>query len=325
MSNTNYFSNKHGLSRFLLLVTGCCLLVTGLSACSSKPYFTQTRLIMGTVVEITATDKSAIEKAFSEIERIDALMSIYNPNSEISRLNKQHELKVSPDTLYVLEKAKYFYEKTEGAFDITVGPLVKLWNIKENMYKDADRIRVPAKDKIDKMLSYIGSNFIDIDAEKSIIKLQGNNLVLDLGGIAKGYAVDKAVEELKRCGVTSALVNAGGDLYCLGKKGWSYWTIGLQDPYKRNEISRKFALKNRAVATSGNYEQFFIYQNKRYSHIIDPRTGYPVDNNICSVSVFAGDCLTADVLATAIYVLGEEQGGELAKQFNDVEIKIMAR
>jgi thiamine biosynthesis lipoprotein len=302
-----------------------CFFLTLSSGCSTKPYQRKMRLIMGTVIEIVAQDEQAIDKAFSEIERIDNLMSTYNPDSEISRLNRKKKLKVSDEVLELIKKAKYFYEISDGAFDITVGPLVKLWNIKENMQREQGDIRIPKEQEIKKALSYVGSKFIEIDEQNKIIKLKKKKVVLDLGAIAKGYAVDKAVEVLKKEGVKSALINAGGDIYCLGKKGRNYWVIGLKNPREMNSISEAFKLKDRAVATSGDYEQFFIYKNKRFSHIIDPRTGYPVDNSISSVTVFANDCLTADALATAIFVLGEEEGRKMAKNFKDIEIKIIKK
>ncbi|HDZ76472.1 MAG TPA: FAD:protein FMN transferase [Candidatus Omnitrophica bacterium] len=304
----------------------CVLFLTfTIFGCIHKPYYTETRLIMGTVVEITAQDKDAINAAFFEIERIDALMSSYDPDSEVSRLNKKRELKVSYELLNLIIAARNFYDITGGAFDITIGPLVRLWNIKEYMQMEPERIKIPTQAQIEKVLSYTGINFIEIDEKDSIIRLTDKRTRLDLGGIAKGYAVDRAIEILRQSGLKSALVNAGGEIYCLGKKAGRQWTIGLENPQKTDAFPEVFRLKNRAVATSGNYEQFFIYRNKRYSHIIDPRTGYPADNNISSVSVFAGDCLTADVLATAIFVLGEVRGAQLINKFEGVELKIITR
>lgn len=293
--------------------------------CNFRPYHSQTRLIMGTVMEIVAQDEKAIDAAFKEIEHIDDLMSSYKPESEISRLNKDGQVKASPETLAVVKASKKLYRLSDGAFDITVGPLVKLWNVKGNMQKDASLIRIPGEGKIKEALSYVGTNFIDMDEKNSIIRLKKKGVVLDLGSIAAGYAVDRAIAVLKRNGVRNALVNAGGEIYCLGTKGLSYWKIGLQNPRKKEGATDIVKLRNRAVATSGDDEQFFVYENKRYAHIIDPRTGYPVDNGIISVSVFANDCTTADALGTAIFVLGKEEGGQLAKRFSNVEVRIITK
>ncbi|MDP1853177.1 MAG: FAD:protein FMN transferase [Candidatus Omnitrophota bacterium] len=301
------------------------LLFFGFYGCAVKPYHSQTRLIMGTVMEIVAQDEKAIEAAFKEIEHIDDLMSNYKPESEISRLNKDGQVKASPETLAVVKASKKLFRFSEGAFDITVGPLIKLWNVKGNMQKDASLIRIPGEGKIKEALSCVGTNFIDIDEKNSIIRLKKKSVILDLGAIAAGYAVDRAIAVLKQNGVRNALVNAGGEIYCLGKKGFSYWKVGLQNPRKKDGVADIVKLRNRAVATSGDYEQFFVYENKRYAHIIDPRTGYPVDNGIISVSVFADDCTTADALGTAIFVLGKEKGEQLAKRFKNVEVKIITK
>lgn len=325
MINTDYTDKKIRLDRFIFCVLGAWCLVLCACGCSAKPYHAQTRLIMGTVVEITAQDKKAIDAAFTEIERIDALMSNYRPNSEISQLNANGQAKVSHDTLYVIKMAKYFHKLSGGAFDITVGPLVKLWNIKENMQKEARQIKIPSQERINSALSYVSSNFIEIDEKNSIIRLRKKGVSLDLGAIAKGYAVDRAVAILKHYGVKSALVNAGGQIYCLGRKGFLPWGVGLQDPRKPGGLLGTFKLTNRAVSTSGDYEQYFIYNNKHYTHIIDPRNGYPADNSICSVSVFADGGLTADALSTVIFVLGEEKGRKLAAKFKHVEVRIITR
>lgn len=148
---------------------------------------------------------------------------------------------------------------------------------------------------------------------------------IDLGAIAKGYAVDQAVKRLKGLGVQSALVNAGGNIYCLGKKGNRKWHIGVRHPRKSDEIIFYLDLENQAAATSGDYEQFFILDKKRYNHIIDPKTGYPVDNKIASATIVAQDATTSDGLSTTMFVLGKEKGLELANKIDGVEVKIVEK
>ncbi|MFQ5681543.1 MAG: FAD:protein FMN transferase [Candidatus Omnitrophota bacterium] len=292
--------------------------------CGQVPrYYHRTREIMGTLVTITCPDPQAIDKAFAEIERVDALLSSYKPQSEISRLNAAGRLKACPETMFVVRQARRLYEMSQGAFDITVGQLARLWNIKEKMFLPPGQIAIPSPREIEKVLSRVGMNFVELKKKTGIIILTSPGLRLDLGGIAKGYAVDRAVAVLREAGVSSALIDAGGDIYCLGKKGKRPWSVGLRRPRHNGSVSKVFSLVDRAVATSGDYEQFFLYKGKRYTHIIDPRTGYPVDNGIRSVTVFANDCLTADGLATAIFVLGEKKGRALAAKFEGVEVEII--
>jgi len=148
---------------------------------------------------------------------------------------------------------------------------------------------------------------------------------IDLGGIAKGYAVDKAVKKLLAENINSCLINAGGQVFCLGDKFGRPWRVMIKNPHSQSQRGYLIEVKNMAVATSGDYEQFFLKDNKRYCHIINPKTGYPIQNNIVSVTVIAHDGLTADALATSIFVLGKEKGEELAKKFPDVKLKIIEK
>jgi len=141
---------------------------------------------------------------------------------------------------------------------------------------------------------------------------------LDLGAIAKGFAVDVAVKKLKELGVNSCLINAGGEIYCLGRKHGKPWKVGVKHP-RSSDMIEYLELENKAVATSGDYEQFFLLQDTHYSHIIDPRTGCPADSGIVSVTVIADDCLTADALATSIFILGKTDSRELIKNFSNIK------
>ncbi|MFC1704173.1 FAD:protein FMN transferase [Candidatus Omnitrophota bacterium] len=284
----------------------------GYGCVKKQPYHTESRLLMGTVVEITCQDKQAIQVAFREMEDVERLLSIFDDNSEISQLNKRRKLNASWKTLQILKKCKSFYETSSGAFDITAGPLVDIW-------KDAiEEGRAPSERSITRAKKLVDSNNIVIDEVFSTAKLSKRRMKLDLGAVAKGYAVDVAIRKLKEIGITSCLINAGGDIYCLGKKNNRPWQIGIQHP-RNDSIVKNFVLTNRAVATSGDYEQFFVLQNKRYSHIINPYTGYPADSGVVSVTVIADDCITADALATSIFVLGKEKGEELARAFANVQ------
>lgn len=324
MINSDCVDKKRRLRSFLFLVTGFCLLVSGFCGCSIRPYQSQTRLVMGVVVEIIAQDKKAIEAAFSEIERVATLLDNTNPESEISRLNRDGQLKASMETLAIIKAAKKMSALSNGAFDITAGSLVKLWNVKENTQKAAALVKTPPESKIKEALSVVGLNFVEIDEKSSIIRLKKKGIILDLGFFIKGYAVDRAIKTLKESGTKSALVNAGGEIYCLNRKGLFSWSIAFPGPRGKSAKSI-FRLRNRAVATVGSDEQYFIYNNRRCARIIDPRTGYPVDNGVVSVTVFADDCMTAEALASAIFILGKDKGNDLAARLKNIDAKISTR
>jgi thiamine biosynthesis lipoprotein len=274
----------------------------------------ETRVMMGTFVEVTSPDKAAPTIVFDEIKRIEQLVSKYDPKSEISILNNTGTVKASPETMYVMKKSAEFWKLSGGAFDPTVGPLLDLWGFTDKNF------RIPAPDEIQKALEAVGMDKVAINEANSTIEFKQPGMRVDLGAIAKGYAVDCAAQKLRAAGIKNCLINAGGDIYCLGTKSGRPWKVAIKNPYEREP---KFLdLVNKAVATSGNYEQFFIKNDKRYCHIFDPKTGVPVETNIFSVTVVAPTCLTADALATATFILGNERSYELSKKFTDVRVMI---
>ena len=259
---------------------------------------------LGTVVEITVADKEksdqsihqAIEEAFGEIERIENLLSKFRANSDISRINSSpsgQKVKVSFETIELIEKSRRFGRLTDGAFDITVqsAPTEK-----------------PSFRKV------------RIDKRNQTVLLAKPGMVLDLGGLAKGYAVDKAVAILKKEGITSALVNAGGDIYALGRPRESEgWQIALQHPRQPKAVLTVLEIENKAVATSGDYQRYVKIDGQRHSHIINPHTGEACADVPASVTVLAADCLTADALATSVFVLGPQEGISLVNRLKGTE------
>jgi len=272
--------------------------------------------MMGTFVEVASPYQDALKIAFDEMSRIEALLSKYDPKSEISRLNKTGKITASRETIYIVKKSIEFWKKTGGAFDITVGPWVSLWGFTNKHY------RLPSKVEITSVLKHVGSDKIVLDEGKNVIQFKLQDMSVDLGAIAKGYAVDCAVAKLKEKGIDSCIINAGGQIYCLGKKYGKPWKVAIQNPRKGNFLGT-LNLVNKAVSTSGDYEQYFIRGNKRYSHIFDPHTGFPVATNIVSVTVVAEDGLTADALSTSIFILGKSKGEVLASQFSGVQVKVI--
>jgi thiamine biosynthesis lipoprotein len=271
-------------------------------------------MIMGTVVEITVipANEEAIKEAFDAIKKVDQLMSTYKPESEVSILNRQGENQLSPQTTQIIQEAIKFSEMTEGAFDITCRPLINLWK------RAKQEEKIPTLQEIEEAKNLV--SYEKIALEGDLVKFGQLGMEIDLGGIAKGWAVDKAIQALRKREVKAALVNAGGDLYALGKRGlWKKWEVGIQHPRDQEKILTTIEVSNRGVATSGDYRRYFTLEGRRFSHIVDPRTGETVEEVPMSVTVVAPDATTADALATGIFVLGPEEGMKLIESLPGVE------
>jgi len=279
---------------------------------------------MGTAVEITLVAeeqdiaRKAAFQAFQEIKRIEYLMSPWIESSDVTRINKSAEndgVKVSLETIEVIKKAQEVSKLSGGGFDITVGPLVQLWR------KARERGIPPQMEEIKENLNLVNFRNLKIHyGGKVSPRKKGVNI--DLGGIAKGYAVDRAFELLKNLGYKNLIVNAGGDLRVGGSKPDGPWSIGIQHPREPEKIMARISLSDTAMATSGDYEKFFIYQGKRYHHILNPKNGFPAEE--CqSVTILHKEGTTADALATAIFVLGPEKGYALCQRLKGVDCLII--
>lgn len=286
----------------------------------------QSRIIMGTNVEIiiphpdSRQARTSIEEAFQEIEKVDRLMSTYRADSEVSELNRQAGKKacrVSPDTLTVIERAIYFSHLSGGAFDITIAPLSRLWDFKLQ--------KIPPADDINKAIKKIGYQKIKIIPASAEVFLSAPEMAIDLGAIAKGYAVDKACAVLEKRGLVNYLINAGGDLRGQGEKGKGQpWIIGIKHPRLKDELLAKIHLSAAALATSGDYEKFFIKNGERYHHLLDPFTGQPA-RECQSTTVMAPCAMDADALATTLFILGPDQGMSLISKLPHVHALIVDR
>lgn len=275
-----------------------------LSGCQEKIFHKDTRAMMGTFVEVVSSDPRAPQTAFAEIARIEKLLSRYDPDSEVSRLNAAGELKVSPETFYVLKKAKWFCRESAGAFDPTCAVFSDLWGFSDQDYN------IPEKSQVDAALRLVGCDKIILSEADNMVKLKSRGVKIDLGAIAKGYALDRAAAKLKEAGITSCLLNAGGQVYALGDKSGRPWKVAVRSA-RKSGFNGYLLLKDRAVATSGDYEQYFSGGESRYAHIFDPRTGYPADRGIISVTVSAPEGLSADALSTIVFIQGQEASREL--------------
>ncbi len=293
--------------------------------CGCRKQYKGSKLLLNTVVDITVVGEKreaqkAIAQAFDEIERIDNLLSIYKSNSDISKINMQSgfsDVKVSSDTLDIIDKSIAISKMTDGAFDITIGPLMESWG-----FKDGNK-RIPSDKDIIEKKRLVGYKNIDINHSQSSIRLNLQGMQLDLGAIAVGFAVDKAIEKLKFIGIKDALINAGGEIYALGTPDRRRaWRIGIQHPRRKSELIGVLELKDKAISTSGDYENYFEIGDRRYPHILSPYTGKPVDG-IMSVTVVSDKAVTADALSTAIFPMGAQKGMELIENLNDVECIII--
>ena len=272
---------------------------------------------MGTVVTITVynenkgTAEKAIEAAFKEIERIENLLTNFKNTSQVYLLNENGNIdNASNELIYVIGKSLRYGDISRGAFDITVQPILDLYT---HSFEELER--PPTYQEIKETSKVVGYENIYIKNKEIKFTKQGTKITL--GGIAKGYAIDKAIELLDMKGIEHALVNAGGDMRAIGNKGEKNWSIALQNPRKKQNYIAAIQLNNKAIATSGDYERFFD-DNKKFHHIVDPRTGYSA-TELISVTITADKAIDADALATSVFVLGKEKGLELIESIDNVE------
>jgi thiamine biosynthesis lipoprotein len=261
--------------------------------------------------------RDATAAALDEVDRIDRLMSHYKSESQLSLVNREaanSPVKVDPELFDFIAECLLYGRESEGAFDITVGPLMKAWGFFRG------EGRMPTDAELADARNRIGYQHVILNQKEGTIHFDKAGVELDLGGIAKGYAVDRAVAVLKRHGVSSALVSAGGStIYALGAPpGKASWEIKVQDPVDQNRIAMAVRLKDQAFSVSGSYEKFFELDGVRYSHVMDPRTGRPVQG-VLSVAVITDDGMSGDALDNVFYVLGVERGRDNLSKFSASE------
>lgn len=303
---------------FFLLIS-----IAFLASCSSKPsdYVKNQGLIYGTTYSIiyeSPNGENLQEGIEAEMNRLNKSLSTFDDSSIISKINQNIDTELDDYFLTVYNKAVEVSDASDGAFDITVAPMVNVWGFgfenKENVTPEL----------IDSLKHLVGYKKIKIENGK-LIK-EHPNTMLDCSAIAKGFACDIVANYLNKQGCKNYMVEIGGEVVAYGKndKG-KYWNIGISRPDDGNmlntqELKAIIELKEKAVATSGNYRNFYIENGKKYAHTIDPKTGYPVQHSLLSTTVLADDCMTADAFATAFMVLGLEKSIELANSRNDIEV-----
>ncbi|MFC1682860.1 FAD:protein FMN transferase [Candidatus Zixiibacteriota bacterium] len=282
----------------------------------------QSRIMMDTVVTLRIYQgdaeqiDQAVETAFAEIKRLESLLSRWLPDSEISRINAQaghSRVSVSPETWQAIRSTQRISRLTEGGFDLTIGAVTQLWDFQ------SEETRVPEAAALERQLQLMGAHQVRLDSSGMRVGLRDRGAAIDLGGAAKGYAVDRAIEVLREWGVKRAVVDAGGDIGLLGKKPrGETWKIGIRHPKDPKATLEVIEVDSGAVATSGNYERFFLQDGVRYHHILDPLTGMPA-NQVVSVTILADMAIEADILSTAVFVLGPQRGMTLIEQLSGVE------
>jgi thiamine biosynthesis lipoprotein len=289
-----------------------------------KESVTYTRTLMGTVVQLTIMDgeparfDEAAEAAFREISRLERIFSSYRNDSDVARINAaagKSLVDVQPETVEVMRKALYVAAISGGAFNPAVGALGKAWG------PSGEKGVVPSVSEINKILPFVDYRLIVLEEHEKKAGLEKEGMAINLGGVAKGYIVSKAAFALEKSGVTRAIIHAGGDMTVFQKDGKKPFTIGIQHPREKKLLGEAYVY-NGAIATSGDYERFFIKDGVRYHHILDPKTGFP-SMGTQGVTLIAKDPTIGDALSTAVFVLGPEKGMALIEKLEGVEGVIM--
>lgn len=311
--------NKNILIKVLIFTLFLPILIS----CSKKTIepISKTEFVIGTICTIKIYDnryEQILQKAFNRIKNIENKMSINTDKSEvlsISQKSGNSYVKVSDDTFHVIRKGKEYSIISNGNFDISIGPLVKLWGI------GTDYAKVPSEEEIHSVLPLINYNNVLLDNTKKKVLLKEKDMLIDLGAIAKGYAADEASKILKSNGVEHAIINLGGNILTIGNNpNGSPWNIGIQNPFSaRGNIIGSLKVIDKSIVTSGIYERYIENQEKKYHHILNPKTGYPYENDIAGITIITPSSLDADALSTITFSKGVSEGMSFIEDLQNVE------
>lgn len=295
------------------------LLLFAVAGCQPQPKSLQrTDYLLDTVVTLTLYDatEADLDAAFKEIRRLGDLLDAYDPFSDLGWMQASAGLKpvtVSAETMELLRFAKEMYEKTGGYLDVTVGPLIDLWGIRNGGH-------YPTNDELSAALGLLGMGNLILDEAAGTAYLTRPGMRLDLGALAKGYIADKVKALLLERGVTSGVIDLGRNILLMGEKpGGAAFSIGVQSPTNAGDLLRVLALKDKSLVTSGTYERYFEHEGQRYHHVLDPFTGFPADQGLSAVTVLSDSSLWGDALSTACLLLGVEEGTKLIDSIPDAE------
>jgi len=318
------FKMKSRLKKRLsyLTVTLIVFLLLYATLNSKRPMaYTYARMQMGTVVEITVYGgdegeiEGVVEDAFREIDRLEAIFSSYRDDSDVSRINRragQGKVMVSPEVIDVTATALEIAEVSGGAFDPTVGILGRVWS-----FSGEKERAIPSREDVESLLPLVDYRQVVIDRDGGAVSLERAGMALNLGGVAKGYIVGRAVELLKEGGIARGIVKAGGDMVVFDRDKRPF-KIGIQHPRREEMLAGEISFTNEAAATSGDYERFTIRKGIRYHHILDPSTGFPA-RGTQGVTILSRKPTLADALSTTVFVLGPEEGMALIESLSGVE------
>lgn len=265
-----------------------------------------------TVKAYGSNGDAAVDAAVDEINRLDALLSTGKKDSEIGQINANNGGQLSEDGAVLMERSLELYKSTNGAFDVAIYPVMKAWGFTDGNYQ------VPDADTLEATLELVDPSLIDYDKETSTVSFKKDGVQIDLGGIAKGYTSSRIMDIYKEKGVTSGLVNLGGNAQVFGTKpDGSLWRVAVQSPDSEDEYLGVLETKDKAIITSGGYERYFEKDGVTYHHIIDPSTGYPADNGLISVTIVSADGTLADGLSTSLFVMGKDKATNYWKAHSD--------
>ena len=321
------------MKKIICALTTCILTISICSSCASQKnkYYEKSNIVMDTAVTLSANgekSKEAVEESFKKLDEINEMASASISTSDVYKINSssgKNYVKVHPETLKMIETSIKYSKLSDGAWDITLGPIINLWGI------GTDNERLPSDEEIKAKLPLVGYEKISINENDSSVMLQKERMAIDLGGIAKGFAADEVLKIYKKYNIKNGLINLGSSsIYALGKnKDNNEWSVGIKHPRSEdpNEYMGIIKLSNESLSTSGDYERCFIKDNKRYHHIIDPKTGYPVDNGVMSDTIVIDggtpdNGMLSDILTTTVFALGPEKGINLINNLSGVSCEI---
>jgi len=323
LSQTCIFDRTRAIG-FRLLFATVLMMNTFLPGTAHAEWITRNEAIMGTrcAVELWSDDEArgeaAITSVFDDMKRIDRLMSTWKEETEISKVNREgskHPVKISQELFRLLQVSVEYSELTHGAFDITYASVGYLYDFKKGVHPD--------QKAIEQALPGINWRHMVLDVKNTTVFFTRPGMRIDLGGIAKGYSVDRGIEILQKQGITRAMVNAGGDTRILGDRFGKPWVVGVRDPDHEGKMFLRLPLSDTAFSTSGDYERYFDEDGKRFHHIIDPKTGDSA-RKVRSVTVISGTATRTDALTKSVFIMGAEEGIAFINTLPDVDAVAVA-
>lgn len=309
------------LTLSLLLIFSLSILASCSKNTDQADPLSRTELLMGTVVTVSLYDSNneeILNKVFDKVKELESILSINENGTLVDNINDKagiSPVKVDDYTYTVVKKGIEYSKLSNGLFDISVGPIVKLWSI------GLPEAKVPTQEEINEKLPLIGYSDIELNDADETIFLKREGMMIDLGGIAKGYTADVISELLTEEGVESAIINLGGNIFAHGKKpNGSDWRIGIQDPFtERGGIIGTITTNNKSVVTSGIYERYIEKDGIKYHHILSPKTGYPYENEISGITIVSDKSIDGDALSTSVFAMGVEEGMKFVNTIDGID------